>query len=106
MSNSLKKYLPLFLLFWFLFPIAEKGIHSYVHRNDFHCNAKADKHVHEVEHHCSACDFNISVSDAPIVYQNDFIVYENSLILFPFSERLIVFRPNHAVFLRGPPVLS
>ena len=66
MKRSIKKYLSLFLLLTFLYPFAEKGIHDFEHRNDFHCSTKADKHIHSQEHNCSVCDYNSPASGAEV----------------------------------------
>ena len=56
MKQQVIKYYSLFLLVVFLFPMAEKELHSLEHRNDTHCSS-TQKHFHQNEHHCFICDY-------------------------------------------------
>ena len=73
MDKKLIKYISPFLLFLFLFPIAEKNIHAFEHLTDVYCSANS-KHFHGLEHNCPICDFSIDKSNSPINSRNQFVL--------------------------------
>ena len=48
--------LSLWLMILFLFPSMAEDIHNSRHAKDFHCNAKSERHLHTVTHHCPLCE--------------------------------------------------
>ncbi len=58
MSGRFKHISAIVMLFLFLYPQVQKGMHDFGHQNDFHCSSTA-AHFHQAEHDCSLCDFNI-----------------------------------------------
>jgi len=103
MSVQLRKYATLFLLVLFAFPHVEKGIHDIAHAKDTHCSTKDSKHFHASEHHCSICDFTISLSTAPEYFQKVSVnVYFESLVCCSHTDNFIV-APAFYFSLRGPP---
>jgi hypothetical protein len=91
----------LFLLSVFIFPIAVKSLHF--HENEFHCNAKNEKHFHNEHENCSICDYEFSIftlatnnihTQKNEIYVNNKIPY----ILFPFIKKIYL-----SYLLRAPP---
>jgi hypothetical protein len=74
MSAPLRKYSALFLLFLFIFPMAEKQLHAFEHKADSHCTA-TDKHFHSQEHNCDLCDLTTGNS-APLA-ENNFVLAQH-----------------------------
>lgn len=68
MSKFCTKIASVCLLFLFLFPQVQKGLHDFSHRNDSHCAATTEQHLHSLEHVCFICDFSVPVSDFTSVY--------------------------------------
>ena len=101
-----KKIYSLLLLLLFLFPVVEKEVHSYEHKDDFHCTTKSDKHFHSKEHYCSICDFNIPFVDAPIAYQSDFIILFKTVTHLIYTPGLISAGPDYCLSPRAPPAQS
>jgi len=62
MQKHFKKYFSVFFLALLLFPMVEKQVHAYEHRDDIHCSA-TDKHFHTLEHSCSICDYTSTDSN-------------------------------------------
>ena len=103
MSVQLRKYAALFLLALFVFPFVEKGVHDVTHAKDTHCSTKNSKHFHTSEHHCSICDFTVSLSPAPNYFQEapvnapcEYLVDCSYTTNFPVA-------PAFSFLLRGPP---
>ncbi|MDF2435659.1 MAG: hypothetical protein K0Q95_35 [Bacteroidota bacterium] len=102
MQKRVKTYLSVFLLFLFLFPMAEKQVHAFNHHTDEHCSS-SDKHFHEEEHSCNICDFNFTdsalcpedeISFSLAVISSDYNTYsENN-----YSEKAF-----YLLSSRGPP---
>jgi hypothetical protein len=106
MNSSLRKLSGYFLLLAFLFPLVQKGIHDFGHRLDFHCEEKSDKHFHEQEHTCAACDYQVPAS-GDLSFSSDCILIPAK----PFSpvDFTIAEFPSaffHRTLSRGPPALS
>lgn len=103
MTLQLKKYLSLFLLVLFLFPMLEKGMHDFEHRGDIHCNAK-DKHFHSLEHNCSVCDHTIVDVSASLPTNLILVVTVKQLLFHPFVES--IHAPGAFQYLpaRAPPI--
>lgn len=51
----------LFLLTVFAYPQVQNPLHAFEHRNDFHCDATAEQHLHTSEHICALCDFSVQL---------------------------------------------
>lgn len=62
MNQIVKTSFAWLLLALFMFPQVQKGMHDFEHRHDTHCDAKAEQHLHPLEHVCSICDFSVPVS--------------------------------------------
>jgi hypothetical protein len=85
MHSQFKKYLPLFFILLFLFPMVEKGMHDLEHGNDKHCRAK-DKHFHELEHNCSVCDHTTVDLSSSLPADFVIIISAKQLLFCPFVE--------------------
>jgi len=83
MSGILKKSYGALLLFLFLFPQIQKGLHDFEHRHDSHCDATTEQHLHQLEHLCQLCDFSLVVSTENSFVSDDIIL---SSTLFQFSD--------------------
>ncbi|HXC05424.1 MAG TPA: hypothetical protein VNZ86_11770 [Bacteroidia bacterium] len=99
----IQKYIaPLFCLFLFLFPLTEKGIHDFSHRDDTHCTSDA-RHLHTQEHSCSICDYTLSSAATLPEVREGFQILIYNFLYSAFrnnnsvSERIFLFSP------RGPP---
>ena len=105
MLSQLKNFTGIFFLVLFLYPQVQKGFHDFEHRNDSHCNAITETHLHQQEHVCSLCDFSIAVNIPG--FDNDPYVFLN-IISFQFGEAL--FPHTFSIFWkslppRAPPVV-
>ncbi len=103
MHYQFKKYISLFFLSLFLFPLVEKEFHAIEHAYDVHCNA-TDKHFHELEHTCSICDYTIT--DSFSTPKND-IQFVISINHFEFVwDEVNIYSPSafSDTPLRAPPV--
>lgn len=103
MYPEFKKYVSILFLLIFLFPLVEKQIHEFEHKDDIHCSA-SDKHFHELEHNCSVCDHTLI--DSTYSATTD---YQLTLSFQPFSFRPFVesiHTPEAFQYLpaRAPPV--
>ncbi len=103
MQTQFKKYLSIFLLFLFLFPIVETEVHAYKHSFDKHC-VSTDKHFHPLEHHCSICDFTITNSSIPP--SNNYLGLISSSVYFynPFIESVNKPTAFQDLPSRAPPI--
>lgn len=63
MKQFIKNSFTLLLLCLFIAPQVNKGLHDFEHRNDFHCDAKGEKHLHQLEHSCTLCDYVFASAD-------------------------------------------
>ena len=106
MRIKLVRYFSILTLLGFLFPFALNEVHELSHKDDFHCSEKISKHFHEQSHHCSICDFVVSVSDSPFVSSSkEFILSFSSVSYSPIIPIGYVssFKTNR--HLRGPPTI-
>jgi hypothetical protein len=106
MQQNFRKYLSFFLLFLFLFPQVEKGIHDLEHSKDPHCLDKSQQHFHKQEHSCSLCDFMPGVSNEPAEQQQNSIFTSYLVSYLPFSSQVISCEPEYHLPLRAPPLTS
>jgi len=60
MKGRIQRFFSLFILFLFLFPSVEIGIHDVLHRNDEVCLGWSLKHFHQKEHSCPLCEYGLS----------------------------------------------
>lgn len=102
--RKIKKYLSIVLLFLFLFPIAEKVVHSFECDTDIHCTAN-EKHFHNLEHDCGICDFNVTDSNSPTIndYQLINVVHRFSFHLF--KENVPTLSAFQHLPSRAPPII-
>ena len=47
------------LLLILLFPMVQREVHTFHHKNDISCSAEDTKHLHEQHHYCKYCDFSV-----------------------------------------------
>lgn len=105
MLFRLRKYFSIFTLAVFLFPLVVEEVHTYGHRNDFHCTA-SDTHFHELEHHCTICDYIPYTSDNTF-QENTFSFLEiYTTVCFNYYESVAVLNRHFNFSLRGPPTIS
>jgi hypothetical protein len=96
-------------VFLFLFAFAgvqvETVAHGILHRHDPHCSA-AEKHFHEQEHHCFACDMNVQLADVdqPQPFSVTLPAKQNAQLVFSPAE-IIPQSVAHPA-QRGPPIFS
>ena len=103
MSANIKKYSAILGLLIFLTPYTLVSIHSFEHKDNFHCSATTESHLHQLHHHCYLCDFEfpvlIQTSLQPVAAETG---RTSILKITPFE-----FFPgnlcNHNIFLRAPP---
>ena len=103
MSIQLRKYAALFLLVLFVFPFVEKGTHDVAHSKDTHCATKDSKHFHTSEHHCSICDFTVSLSLAPNYFKEAPVNINYKSLVVCFYTDNFTGVPAFSFLLRGPP---
>lgn len=101
-----RKYIAVFALATFLFPMVVEAAHTYEHRTDKHCTEKTSKHFHEAEHHCFICDFVPAVSDKPNHYNNITINVVYTTVSFSLYQSFVVTKPHYFFSLRAPPSIS
>jgi hypothetical protein len=66
MSKSCQRFVSVLLCLALLAPAIERSIHSWDHRNDFHC-VSSSKHLHGAEHSCSLCDYELPAQEAGLL---------------------------------------
>jgi hypothetical protein len=103
MRHHLKKYGSVFLLLLFLFPLVEKQLHIYDHRDDTRCLA-TDKHFHEQEHSCPICEFTITDSGLLPDVQLHVILSEEVSVFQAFCENVHTPEAFQDLPSRAPPV--
>lgn len=104
MFQNIKKYLSLFCLIAFLFPVVETNVHAFEHRLDIHCDA-TDKHFHESEHSCSLCEFTITDSNSPAENTTQPVIFFQSFLFNPFTEGTNTPPTFQDLPARAPPVV-
>jgi hypothetical protein len=100
----LKKYLSIFFLLLFLFPIVEKEAHAFEHIADVHCTAN-QKHFHSLEHHCILCDFINTDSNKPTDINYQFILAAEAFLFQPHIECVNIPDAFYNLPARAPPVV-
>jgi hypothetical protein len=100
-----KAYISLFLLFLFLFPQLEKGIHDWHHGNDNHCKTKQEYHFHEEEHSCSLCDYSIPLIKNSIIEQFNIITRVYTPYNFTYTEHFTFSDTGTLLPPRAPPTV-
>ncbi|MFL5762303.1 MAG: hypothetical protein ACJ77K_00065 [Bacteroidia bacterium] len=103
MNHLLRKYGAVLFLLIFLFPMAEKELHAFEHRGDFHCTA-TDKHFHKVEHSCDLCDLTITSSEAFIQHIFAFTLPSSDFYHTPFVSSGRSVKAFQDLPARAPPV--
>ena len=106
MKPFFKKLVSVFFLLAFTVSLAEKGLHDFSHRDDFHCAEKADKHIHSEVHFCSLCDFHLAAAQEPVAHDLAFISVAQPLVL---NSDVRQFQPPRFFQLpvsRGPPATA
>ena len=104
MYKQITKYLSLFLLSLFLFPMAEKGVHALEHSTDIYCTA-GSKHFHNIEHNCAICDFSINDSNNPVNSPSQFVVPCGRVSFNFFSESVNAPCAFQDIPSRAPPTI-
>jgi len=104
MNLTVKKIFSLLMLLAFLLPAVEKEIHSFEHKDDFHCTTKADKHFHEEAHNCSICDFNVPVVTESFEKDFSFILTAYSAHFIPVEKNRFLSAPINLLPPRAPPI--
>jgi hypothetical protein len=106
MLFRLRKYISVFALAVFLFPIVVEAAHTYEHRNDRHCTEQASTHFHAAEHHCFICDYVPVTSDKP--FHNSQLLSDAifTLATFSFEQNFVVVKHSFNFSLRAPPAIS
>jgi hypothetical protein len=102
--QRIKKYLSLFFLLLFLFPMAEKGWHAFEHQADEHCEA-TDKHFHKQGHSCSLCDFTITDSNYPAEKEYSLIITVQPFLFRSPAESVNTPSAFQSLPARAPPVV-
>ncbi len=104
MSKIVKNYFAPILLALFLFPQVQKGMHDFEHRHGTHCDAKAVKHFHTLEHVCSICDFSVPVSTEFLTFCFNSLITVNEINFQIPVEKSINANFHYQVPPRAPPV--
>jgi hypothetical protein len=99
------KYISVFLLFLFLFPLVEIGIHEFSHRDDSHCQSD-QKHFHKQEHNCFLCDYTFSSNNPSTENQSEILLVSVPIYYSAFLESRIQSVADYKFSPRAPPVLS
>jgi hypothetical protein len=106
MLFRIRKYISVFALAAFLFPIVTEELHAFSHADDFHCTEKSTTHFHKAEHHCPICDFVPAVSDKP--FQSVQILSDAiyTIVSFSFYQSIVAEKHDYNFSLRAPPTIS
>jgi len=104
MQKQFKKYYSLFFLFLLLFPMVEKQVHAFEHRDDIHCSA-TDKHFHALEHNCAVCDYTSTDSNSSADHQLTFYIATIAFRYSSFSEEVHIPDAFQDLPSRAPPVV-
>ncbi|MFN8275911.1 MAG: hypothetical protein U0T84_00370 [Chitinophagales bacterium] len=101
----LRQLQAIFLAIILLIPSAAEVCHQWQHNDDVHCSEKYTLHFHQSEHHCSLCDFQLSMADAEL--QSPLLIGSRQTIV-PFQpEKASLHIPSFWGFSdsRGPPTV-
>lgn len=104
MSKRIKNILSFFLLFIFLFPLLEREVHASEHSRDNHCTV-GSKHFHDLEHHCSICDFTVTDSSKPTDTDYQFRIPFKQFSFQSFTESLDIPCAFQLLPSRAPPIV-
>jgi hypothetical protein len=103
---QLKRIISLFALVVFLFPIITEDVHSFSHKDDFHCTAQNEKHFHQAAHHCPICDY-VPVSADKQANCNEIVAQSKfSTLWLSIYNSIVIEKSNYFFSLRGPPAVS
>ena len=105
MQQLYKRYFSVFLLFLFLLPQIEKGIHDWHHRKDTHCSVKNETHFHEQEHSCTICDYTIPAVNEPADTYYSFLLSVRSICYSFYSESFSISETHYQLPPRAPPIV-
>ena len=106
MLFQLKQFISIFSIAVFLFPLVAEEVHTFEHRNDSHCTERSTTHFHEMEHHCSMCDFVHLTSDTPFRNKQILEIEIYKVLCFNYYLLFEVAKHNCTFLLRGPPTIS
>ena len=104
MHKQIKQIVSFFLLSLFLFPMVEKEVHEAIHSADVHCTA-GSKHFHNLEHHCSICDFTITDSNRPTDFNYQLVISSKQFSFQAFTESLDIPEAFQLLPSRAPPIV-
>jgi hypothetical protein len=103
--NRIKINISVFLLFLFLYPTIEKGIHIH-HSIGASQSYASDQRFQTKKHHCLICDFLSTFSNSTIPANYSNLVPESYFLLLPIIENIYF----HDAFLnlssRAPPTIA
>ena len=102
-STVLKKYISVFFLLLFLFPLIEKEAHAFEHITDTHCTAN-QKHFHSLEHHCILCDFISTDSNKPADAHYQFVRVAETFLFQSYTECVNIPDAFYNLPARAPPL--
>ncbi len=105
MNQIVKTSFAWLLLALFLFPQVQKGMHDFEHRHDTHCDAKAEQHLHPLEHVCSICDFSVPVSTEFTYFQIRDFTFFTTVSYFEPQNSVVPSNSWQQIPPRAPPVL-
>ena len=106
MTSQVRTYFALFTLAIFLFPFVEKELHTIEHADDFHCLETSQSHVHEVQHHCSICDFNLTPPFESMGQSQGGQFLPYTYLVQEYHSEPFVPRPKYFFALKAPPNMS
>jgi len=103
MRRKFKNIVSLLFLIAFLLPSIVKLEHHHQH---FECNAKSEKHFHELHEKCSICNFEFTVflsdiENVDLQKENPIDHYSNNYISLPNYNL-----SQYSFLLRAPPCMQ
>jgi hypothetical protein len=104
MKQTVQKYLSLFFLFIFLFPLVDKEIHGFEHAGDPHCTSK-NKHFHKAEHNCPVCDYTFTSSETPKKLDYSITIFASSFSYIPSINSIYELNTIDNSGSRAPPIV-
>lgn len=106
MQSRLRKFIALFILTVFVFPLIAEQAHNLHHRNDTHCSERNTVHFHETEHHCFICDYIPVNSNKPTEQYYLSLTFSLTEDLSNGYVCIVTCRQQYNYPLRGPPFIS
>jgi hypothetical protein len=103
MKKAITTFLSSFFLVLLLFPMVEKEIHAFEHKDDVHCMS-SEKHFHAMEHHCSICDYTATHSTCCTNSKITFILSAKDFFFQPFLEKNKYSDFQFLLRSRAPPI--